>query len=66
MKFTSFQRLGTQKSGAPSGDVQCYDFETQQQARSVFEQDEIVYGDALETNINGFPIEDQGACYSAP
>jgi hypothetical protein len=30
-----------QKSGPPSGDVQCSDFETQQQVQSAFEQDEI-------------------------
>jgi hypothetical protein len=48
----------TQKSGAPSSDVQCSDFETPQQAQSVFEQDEILYGDALDSNINGIACDE--------
>ena len=47
-----------QKGGAPSGDVQCSDFETQEQAQSVFEQDEILYGDALDSNINGVACDE--------
>ncbi len=47
-----------QKAGAPSGDVQCLDFETQEQAQSVFEQDEILYGDALDSNINGIACDE--------
>ncbi len=47
------QSTTQQKSGAPGGGVQCSDFETQQQAQSVFEQDQILYGDALDANING-------------
>lgn len=47
-----------QKGGAPSGDVQCSDFETQEQAQSVFEQDEILYGDALDSNINGIACDE--------
>jgi hypothetical protein len=38
--------------------VQCSDFETQQQAQSVFEQDEILYGDALDANINGVACDE--------
>jgi hypothetical protein len=47
-----------QKGGAPSGDVQCSDFETQEQAQSAFEQDEILYGDALDSNINGIACDE--------
>jgi hypothetical protein len=48
----------TQKTSAPSSNVQCSDFETQQQAQSVFEQDEILYGDALDSNINGIACDE--------
>ena len=47
-----------QKAGAPSGGVQCSDFETQEQAQSVFEHDEILYGDALDSNINGIACDE--------
>ena len=47
-----------QKADAPSGDVQCSDFETREQAQSVFEQDEILYGDALDSNINGIACDE--------
>jgi hypothetical protein len=47
-----------QKGGARSSNVACSDFETQEQAQSVFEQDEILYGDALDSNINGIACDE--------
>jgi hypothetical protein len=50
------ERMSFAQAAQPGGggaSVQCSDFETQQQAQSVFEQDEILYGDALDANING-------------
>lgn len=35
------------------GDVECTDFESQQQAQEVFELDQIVFGDALDSDVNG-------------
>ncbi len=35
------------------GDPQCSDFETQQQAQAVFELDQILFGDALDPDVNG-------------
>lgn len=52
------ERGPAQKGGTPSGDVQCSDFQTQEQAQSVFEQDEILYGDALDSNINGVACDE--------
>ncbi len=34
------------------GDVQCSDFDTQQQAQEVFELDQILFGDALDSDFN--------------
>ena len=54
------------QGGTPSGSsVQCSDFETRQQAQSVFEQDEILYGDALDSNINGVAC-DEGNFFDGP
>ncbi len=44
--------------GSGGAGVQCSDFETRQQAQSVFEQDEILYGDALDANINGIACDE--------
>jgi hypothetical protein len=33
--------------------VQCTDFETQHQAQDVFEADQILFGDALDSDVNG-------------
>jgi hypothetical protein len=35
------------------GNVECTDFESRQQAQDVFELDQILFGDALDSNING-------------
>ena len=35
------------------GNVQCSDFDNQQQAQDVFEMDEILFGDALDSNVDG-------------
>ena len=40
------------------GDVQCTDFETQQQAQEVFELDQILFGDALDSDINGVACDE--------
>jgi hypothetical protein len=40
------------------GDVQCTDFETQQQAQDVFELDQILFGDALDSDINGVACDE--------
>ena len=41
------------------GDVQCTDFDTQQQAQDVFEQDQILFGDALDPDINGIACDEE-------
>jgi len=41
------------------GDVQCTDFETQQQAQDVFELDQILFGDALDSDINGVACDEE-------
>ena len=41
------------------GDVQCTNFESQQQAQDVFELDQILFGDALDTDINGIACDEQ-------
>jgi hypothetical protein len=46
------------QAAQPSAAVRCSDFETQQQAQSVFEQDEILHGDALDANINGVACDE--------
>jgi hypothetical protein len=40
------------------GDLQCSDFDNQQQAQAVFEQDQILFGDALDSNINGIACDE--------
>ena len=55
------ERISFAQAAQPSGGgagVQCSDFETRQQAQSVFEQDEILYGDALDANINGVACDE--------
>jgi hypothetical protein len=41
------------------GDVQCSDFETQQQAQDIFELDQILFGDALDSDINGVACDEE-------
>lgn len=41
------------------GDVQCTDFSTQQEAQDVFEIDQILFGDALDSDINGVACDEQ-------
>ena len=41
------------------GDVQCTDFESQQQAQDVFELDQILFGDALDMDINCIACDEQ-------
>jgi hypothetical protein len=43
--------------------VQCTDFETQQQAQDVFEADQILFGDALDSDVNGIAC-DEGDFFS--
>jgi hypothetical protein len=38
--------------------VQCTDFETQQQAEEVFEADQILFGDALDSDVNGIACDE--------
>ena len=55
------ERISFAQAAQPGGGgagVQCSDFETRQQAQSVFEQDEILYGDALDANINGVACDE--------
>ncbi len=40
------------------GDVQCTDFGTQQEAQEVFEQDQILFGDELDSNVNGLACDE--------
>ena len=40
------------------GDPQCSDFETQQQVQAVFEPDQILFGDALGSDINGIACDE--------
>ncbi len=41
------------------GEVQCTDFESQQQAQDVFELDQILFGDALDSDINGTACDEE-------
>ena len=41
-------------------DVQCTDFEDRQQAQEVFEADQIIFGDALDSDINGAACDEGG------
>jgi hypothetical protein len=45
------------------GDVQCTDFDTQQQAQDVFEADQILFGDALDSDVNDIAC-DEGDIFS--
>jgi hypothetical protein len=45
--------------GDVHGDVQCTDFETQQQAQDVFELDQILFGDALDSDVNGVACDEE-------
>lgn len=40
------------------GDVSCSDFNTQQQAQEVFELDQILFGDALDSDVNGIACDE--------
>ncbi len=40
------------------GDLRCPDFDTQQQAQAVFELDQIIFGDALDSDINGIACDE--------
>jgi hypothetical protein len=40
------------------GNVQCSDFDNQQQAQEVFEQDQILFGDELDSNVNGIACDE--------
>jgi hypothetical protein len=41
------------------GDVQCTHFDTQPQAQDIFEQDQILFGDALDSDINGIACDEE-------
>lgn len=41
------------------GDVQCNDFDTQEQAQEVFDLDQILFGDALDPDVNGIACDEQ-------
>ena len=40
------------------GNLRCPDFETQQQAQEVFELDQILFGDALDSDIDGIACDE--------
>ena len=41
------------------GNVQCTDFGTQPEAQRVFELDQIIFGDALDADINGIACDEE-------
>ncbi len=41
------------------GNVECTDFQDQQQAQDVFELDQIIFGDALDSDINGTACDEE-------
>lgn len=45
------------------GDVKCTDFESQQEAQEVFELDQILFGDELDSDVNGIAC-DEGDFFS--
>ncbi len=45
------------------GDVQCTDFESQQEAQEIFELDQILFGDELDSDVNGVAC-DEGAFFN--
>ncbi len=40
------------------GDVQCTDFESQQEAQEIFELDQILFGDELDSDVNGVACDE--------
>jgi len=52
-----------QQLQAQYGDVQCTDFESQQEAQEVFELDQILFGDELDSDVNGIAC-DEGDFFS--
>lgn len=47
-----------QQLQAQYGDVQCTDFESQQEAQEVFELDQILFGDELDSDVNGIACDE--------
>ncbi len=45
------------------GNLRCSDFDTQQQAQAVFELDQILFGDTLDSDVNGIAC-DEGDFFS--
>ncbi len=43
------------------GNLRCSDFDNQQQAQEVFELDQIIFGDALDPDINGIACDEEGS-----
>lgn len=43
------------------GDLQCSDFENRQQAQAVFELDQIIFGDALDSDVNGVACDEENS-----
>ncbi|MDP8974722.1 MAG: hypothetical protein M3N45_16520 [Actinomycetota bacterium] len=41
------------------GNVECTDFENRQQAQEIFELDQILFGDALDSDINGAACDEE-------
>lgn len=41
------------------GNVECTDFESQQQAQDVFELDQIIFGDALDSDVDGTACDEE-------
>ncbi len=41
------------------GNVECTDFESRQQAQDVFELDQILFGDSLDSDINGIACDEE-------
>ncbi len=41
------------------GDIQCSDFDTRQQAQEIFDLDQILFGDALDSDINEIACDEQ-------
>lgn len=47
-----------QQLQAQYGDVQCTNFESQQEAQEVFELDQILFGDELDSDVNGIACDE--------
>ncbi len=41
------------------GDVECTDFDTRQEAQEAFELDQILFGDALDSDVNGIACDEE-------